>query len=121
MQKAELGYLGEKYVAQYLEGKGYALMDRNYRKPWGEVDLIVKKDGVLVFVEVKASRAYRAGFEPEVRANPEKMAKVHRTARTYLAQMRYPEDQEWQIDIISITFDTINKSAQIRHFKNIEL
>ena len=121
MNRSDLGYFAEHYVAQYLEAKGYEIMDLNFRKPWGEIDIVVQKEGILVFVEVKASKQATAGFEPELRAGSDKMRKVVRTARTYLAYSKYPPDKEWQVDIVSLTFDKDRGVAQIKHFKNVEV
>ena len=96
-------------------------MDLNYRKPWGEIDIVASKEGILVFVEVKANRKIIAGFEPELRANHSKIEKVVRTARTYLAEKHYSIEQEWQIDVISIGLDEPREVAKIRHFKNIDV
>ena len=121
MSTSELGFLAENLAAKYLEKKGYAILELNYRKPWGEIDIIASKEGILVFVEVKAKRKIIAGFEPELRANGPKMIKVVRTARTYLAAKKYSPLQEWQIDIISIGLDEPKEMAKIRHFKNIDV
>ena len=118
---SELGFVAEGYVAQYLKSKNYKILDHNYRKPWGEIDIVAEKDRILIFVEVKANSSNVAGFEPELRADRVKMQKVVRTARTYLLDKKYQFDQEWQVDIISITFDKSRGVAKIKHFKNIEV
>ncbi len=96
-------------------------MELNYRKPWGEIDIVASKQGILVFVEVKANRKIIAGFEPELRANGSKIHKVVRTARTYLAEKRYDSEQEWQVDVVTIGLDESRDVAKIRHFKNIDV
>lgn len=121
MSTSELGFLAENLAARYLEKKGYTILELNYRKPWGEIDIIAKKEGILVFVEVKANRKIIPGFEPELRANSSKIVKVVRTARTYLAAKKYSPEQEWQIDVISIGLDEPREVAKIRHFKNIDV
>ncbi|KKR02649.1 MAG: hypothetical protein UT29_C0001G0129 [Candidatus Yanofskybacteria bacterium GW2011_GWA1_39_13] len=118
---SELGFLAENLVARYLEKRGYTVLELNYRKPWGEIDIIALKEGILVFVEVKANRKIIVGFEPELRANSSKMIKVVRTARTYLAEKKYDSEQEWQIDIISVGLDESKGVAKIKHFKNIDV
>lgn len=117
----ELGFFAEEYAAKFLELRNYEIIDHNYRKPWGEIDIIAQKEGILIFVEVKANKKEVAGFEPETRAGWQKMRKVHRTARTYLAEKKYDPEQKWQIDVISITFDKDRGMAKIRHYKNIEI
>ena len=121
MSTSELGFLAENLAARYLEKKGYTILDLNYRKPWGEIDIIASKEGILVFVEVKANRKIIAGFEPELRATSSKIVKVVRTARTYLAAKKYRPEQEWQIDVISIGLEESREVAKIRHFKNIDV
>jgi len=118
---SEFGFLAENLASRYLEKKGYTILDLNYRKPWGEIDIVASKEGILVFVEVKANRKIIPGFEPELRANSSKIEKVVRTARTYLAEKHYSIEQEWQIDVISVGLDESKEVAKIRHFKNIDV
>lgn len=121
MERSVVGYKAELVVAQYLLEKGYAILHRNWRKKWGEIDIVAKKDGILVFIEVKANTSNRAGFDPLVRANQDKIRKVARTAQTYLATYEYPAEQDWQIDVVALTFDVPQGTAKVQHFKNIEL
>lgn len=120
MGASEVGFAAERFAAEYLESKKYTILDHNWSRPWGEIDIVAKRDGVLVFVEVKANTARANGFEPELRAGRTKMTKVVRTARTYLVNKNYDENQEWQVDVISVTFDKEREVAVIKHFKNID-
>ena len=119
MDTQELGFLAENIAARYLEDGGYEVIDKNYRKPWGEVDIIARKDGVVVFVEVKANSRATEGLNPEVRVDWKKMSKIKRVAAFYLEKEFGDMEREWQVDIISVTFDQTNKKARIKHFKNI--
>ncbi len=119
-QRSTLGTLAEDMAAQYLTAHGYEVLEQNYRKPWGELDIVAQKGSSVIFTEVKANRQENAGFEPELRAGYEKMKKVVRTARTWLSSHKYPEDQEWQVDVISVTFNKEKKTAKIRHYKNVD-
>lgn len=115
----ELGFLAENIAARYLEDGGYEILDKNYRKPWGEIDIIARKDEVIIFVEVKASSQETEGLNPEIRVDWKKMGKIKRAAAFYLEREFGDMEREWQIDIVSVTFDKTNKKAKIRHFKNI--
>jgi len=117
----ELGYLAENIAARYLEKQGYTLVGRNFRKPWGEIDVIAQKDGAFVFVEVKANRQEfaAADFAPEARVNPIKLAKIIRTAALYMEYEAKPAAAEWQIDVVSVTFNAQNQNAKLKHFKNV--
>ena len=119
--KYEFGEWAENNVAQYLESKGYSVLERNYRKKWGEIDVVAKKEGIMIFVEVKANKKELAGFEPETRISPEKLRRLNRVIQTYLASKKYPEDQDWQIDVVALTLDKDRGVAKIKHFKNIEM
>jgi putative endonuclease len=121
MRNFETGFIAESIVSRHLEENGYTVLDHNWRRPWGEIDIVAEKSGVLVFIEVKAATAQNPGFEPELRANSVKMAKVVRTARSYLVHNRYSDDKEWQVDIISVLLDIDGKTAKIKHFKNVEI
>ena len=54
-----VGQWGEQAAADYLSAKGYEIMARNVRTPYGEIDLIAQKDGFTIFVEVKARTSVR--------------------------------------------------------------
>lgn len=120
-KKSEFGAWAELYVAQYLRSKGYKILDSNYRKKWGEIDIVAQKDGILIFVEVKANKQEIPGFEPENRINPEKLRRLNRAIQTYIASKKYPADQKQQIDVIALTLDQDRGVVKIKHFKNIDL
>jgi len=100
--RAILGREAEELVSRRLAADGYRILDRNWRRSWGELDIVAEKDSVLHFIEVKASRRQTDGFAPELRADRRKMIKVERTARTWLASNRYGADTEWQMDVASV-------------------
>jgi len=110
----------EHYAAQYLKSKDYEILGHNFRKPWGEIDIIVQKEGILIFVEVKANKKDLPGFEPELRVNSDKKYRMRRIAETYLLTHKYPDDQPWQMDVVSVSLDQNRGVAKIRHFKNID-
>ncbi len=58
----QTGRTGEEYTARWLDGQGWRILDRNWRCPWGEVDIIAQKGETVAFVEVKTrTRGYLAG------------------------------------------------------------
>ncbi|HUO75881.1 MAG TPA: YraN family protein [Candidatus Paceibacterota bacterium] len=100
--RTQFGLDAEGLVSDMLVGQGFRILDRNWRRPWGELDVVALKDAVIHFVEVKASRRHVDGFAPELRADWRKMAKVRRTARTWLTANHCSPDTEWQIDVASV-------------------
>ena len=115
----QLGNLAETYAARYLAGKGYVILSQNYRQPWGEIDIVARKEDVLMFVEVKANRRELAGFEPELRVDHAKRQRMARIAQTFLQDMNFSSDQAWQMDVVSVTFIKERGVAKMRHYKNI--
>ena len=123
-EKQNTGKLGEDIAVKYLQNKGYGILARNYRKPWGEIDIIAKKNENLVFVEVKTQRS---GFEwrPEENVYFHKKKQLSRIINTYLkdSQIRGVISQEidWQIDVIAIELDSKSNNARVEHIENILL
>src|SRR3989338_2174950 len=108
--KREFGDVGEKIAEKYLQEKGYAIIVRNYRKTYGEIDLIAKKDNMLVFIEVKTrDMKYVQHFLPEQSVNRSKMQKLRKVCQVYLLENHCSLNQEWQIDIIAIAINRETK------------
>lgn len=132
-QKSEFGKEGEDIAAEYLIKQGFKIIDRNYRKPWGEIDIICQApDKTLVFVEVKTVRQYgdssampddRQANNPQLMAEDQltksKLARLIRTASLYSGQNEklIIENKGWRIDLIALTFN--NERVDIKHYENI--
>ncbi|TSC73632.1 MAG: putative endonuclease [Parcubacteria group bacterium Gr01-1014_44] len=114
------GFLGENIAGRFLEGRGYKILARNYQKPWGEIDIIAEKEGVIVFCEVKTNSKKFSGhsFNPEWRVNPVKARHIIRTAELLMNGRFASENREWRIDIIAVTINAFTNKAEIKHFKN---
>lgn len=121
-EKRQLGDVGEKIAAEYLENNGYKIVERNYRKNWGEIDIIARKNDGLVFVEVKTREKSSARFAgdhfPEENVNWQKREKLVRMAETYLLEKNYPDSAAWQIDVIAVELESSTRRADLKHFKN---
>jgi putative endonuclease len=83
----QYGRRAEALAAEYLRCKGYTILEHNFRTALGEIDLIARQDGVLVFVEVKARRSDRRG-DPKWAVTPAKQRKISMTALAYLKKHR---------------------------------
>lgn len=81
---ADSGRRAESLVREHLEAAGLRLRERNFRCRWGEVDLIMEEDGLLVFVEVRYRR-HRGWGGALASVDPRKQARLGKTARHYLA------------------------------------
>ncbi len=116
-ERTILGLQAESLVADHLRKQGYRILDRNWRRPWGELDVVARRGDTIHFIEVKASRARREGFDPFLRADARKMHKVKRTAQTWLSANRYGPNTEWQMDIASVILG--QTGPEIELFENI--
>jgi putative endonuclease len=118
-ERTKLGLAAEDIACKYLQGQGFQVMDRNWRRPWGELDIVARQNDTIHFIEVKASARQVSGFEPFLRADRRKMHKVQRTAQTWLTWHRYGPDTEWQLDIISVIMDPTLDTPLIEYFPQI--
>jgi putative endonuclease len=100
-KRRQLGDRGEDLAAAALKKQGYKILERNYRTPLGEIDLIAKQKGVLVFIEVKTRQSGRYGTPAEA-VHPAKQAKLRRLAEYYLQQQRLG-DVAVRFDVVAIT------------------
>ena len=107
-------------MAVYLETKGFRVLERNYLRKWGEIDIVAEKGQLLIFIEVKSvSRA--TGLRPEENMHPAKLKRLHRTIQTYLLDHKVPESMEWRIDIACVYLDFSTRKAKVEMLENIIL
>lgn len=123
-QTSRTGALGEEIACTFLQKKGFKILERNYRKPWGEIDIIAEKRGEVRFIEVKAfsgdlERLSRESnsYRPEEQIHPAKLKKIVRTAQLYMAYKE--DDREYQIDAVGVILDPITRKARCRLFEQI--
>ena len=117
--KQKRGNRGEDLAAEYLVGIGHTIIDRQHRKPWGELDIVAKAgDGTLVFVEVKAMGTGSSAFTPEANMTPAKIIKTKRAALAYANANPKLSSKGWRIDVIAIDLEG-DAARDLRHYKNI--
>ena len=124
-KRKEVGRIGESVAASFLERKGFTIVERNYRKPWGEIDLIAIKNNSVRFVEVKAvsreslediSREINT-YRPEEQVHPAKLQKVARTAEMYMNSNG--DDRDYQIDVVGVFLEMKTRKARCRLFEQV--
>ena len=94
------GKNSEEIAAQFLLSKGYKILERNYRTPRGELDLVALDGKVLVFVEVKARRGLGFG-EPAWAVDRRKQQHLIRASLFYLSRKRI-QNRSCRFDIVVI-------------------
>jgi putative endonuclease len=113
--KTKLGRWGEQAAAEYLETKGFQILDHNVRTPYGEIDLVAEFDQQLVFVEVKTRSSTRFGH-PEEAVGEDKITHIIESAQSFLQEQPNP-DQDWRIDVVAIV-RLPGEEPEITHFEN---
>jgi len=86
MKNLELGNKGEKFVVQFLQEQGFIIQAVNYRKFFGEIDIIAHKKELYVFVEVKTRRSMTIPMGQLI--SPCKQSKIIKTAQTFIAEQQ---------------------------------
>ncbi|MBI4116088.1 MAG: YraN family protein [Candidatus Omnitrophica bacterium] len=99
----QLGPRGETLAWGFLKKKGYAILEKNYRARFGEIDLIAEKDGVLIFFEIKTRRNVRFGL-PEEAVDYRKQQKLAQVAQSFI-QTKGLENKAVRFDVLSIIWD----------------
>ena len=122
--RKKVGTLGEDIACQFLEGKGFKIIERNYRKPWGEIDIIALKGNIVRFVEVKAvSRetipdvSREMDYRPEEMVTKDKLRKIARTVALYMETKR--DKREYQIDVVGVIMSESTRTARCRLLEQV--
>lgn len=135
----KIGEIGENIAVKFLVKHGFNVLERNYTKKWGEIDIIAEKENELYFIEVKSvsritlpdlkkedfetinNTKITSEYRPEENMHPQKMKRISRTIQTYLISKKIPENMSWQVDLFVVYLDLENKKAKIKVVKNIIL
>jgi len=109
-QEIQTGDMGENLAADYLLSQGFQIVARNYRSRYAEIDLIVKRENWLIFVEVK-TRSSNAWGEPESFVSNAKRKLIYDAAEDYIFKTNWQGNIRF--DIVSVKPGT---PPEILHF-----
>jgi putative endonuclease len=113
-----MGRAGERLAAKHLERLGYAIVARNHRTRYGELDLIACDGETLVFCEVKARRAGGGAGSGVDAVAARKQRRVRGMAAAWLADVSdRPHVTELRFDVIAVDFDTGGRPLVLDHFE----
>lgn len=107
----KLGTDKETLAAEYLEQKGYVILEKNYRCRAGEIDIIASKDGFIVFSEVKYRKSPEFGM-PQEAVGYKKQKTIAFVANYYLMDRKLSSQQAVRFDVIAIL------GNEITHIEN---
>ncbi len=126
-EKRKLGDIGENIACDFLKNRGFEVIERNYLRKWGEIDIIAKKSGVFRFIEVKSVSCVTlksvphvtSSYRPEDNMHPWKLRRLARTIQTYLLHKKL--DCDWQLDLITVQMNMQTSKARVEMIENIVL
>ena len=125
----KIGEIGENIVVRFLVKHSFLILDRNYTKKWGEIDIIAEKTNKLYFIEVKSVSCETldnvlyetSNYKPEDNMHPWKLKRLSRIIQTYLLSEKIDDEKEWQVDLLVVFLDVKNKKAKIKVVSDIVL
>lgn len=122
-----IGDLGERVACKFLLSKGFEILERNFWRKWGEIDIVARKTNVIYFVEVKTvshetridlQKAVSHGtWRPEEQVHQFKIGQIHKALESWIAENEY--DGDWQIDVIAVRIVPRETYASVKHIQNI--
>ncbi len=116
--KDELGREGEQRAAEYLQARGFEIVDRNWRCPRGEIDLVAVRDRLIIIVEVKTRRTTSFGHPLEA-VDARKRRRLWHLAHAWAAA--HPEESRGRVlrlDVIGIVGEP-GRAATVDHLEDL--
>lgn len=115
-RRKSLGDWGEGIAVEYLIARGYEIVARNARTPYGEIDVVARRGKETVMVEVKTRSSDAFGW-PEEAVTPQKRDRLVAAGQSFL-QEHDDLAGNWRIDVIAIERSTDGQAPRITHYEN---
>ncbi len=129
--KRKLGDIGENAVCEYLKNKDFSILDTNYLRKWGELDIVAKKGPKIHFIEVKSlsheitdgndAQISHESYRAEDNLHPHKLERLKRAIQTYILDKKIGDNTEWQFDVATVLVDQQRKICKVTMFDDIVL
>ena len=137
-EKRKIGDLGENIACRFLMKHGFEVIEQNYLRKWGEIDIIARKKEKLHFIEVKSVSYMPVSYEtdsykPEDNLHSRKLERIGRTIQSYLLNYKpacakasacqggVSGETDWQFDVVNVYLDIKKKEAKVNYLENIIL
>lgn len=120
--KSQVGQIGEDLAVKHLVKHGFRILERNARRPWGELDIVARKGDLLTFIEVKTlvkQNGFTEGLTPEDELTFHKIRKFQKAILMYFKENRIDLNQEWRGDLIAIDLNPDLSLSDLRHIENV--
>lgn len=111
-----LGRLAEDLAAAHLQGLGWTVLERNWRRRAGELDLVARDGAALVFVEVRSRKAHSRGGSPEESVGWDKRRRLRLLAELYLQE--HPWNGPCRIDVVAVVLDGAGGVQRLDHYRD---
>ncbi len=98
--RKKLGAAGEDFALRFLLAQGYEILEKNYRAKCGEVDIVAREAGVIVFIEVKTRQ--EDGWDAFEAVHPQKQQKLYRTAEHFLLAHFGSVDMDGRFGVLAV-------------------
>jgi putative endonuclease len=108
--RQRLGLLAEDLSCRYLAKRGFHILERNYTKRCGEIDIVAAKNEVIHFIEVKCVSREIKTLRPEDQMSHSKQSRLARTIEEYLAEH---DVGLWQVDLVCLIVDGRHRMARV--------
>ena len=112
----DTGRLGETIAAKYLRSRGFSVMEKNFRTPFGEIDIIARRDGCVSFVEVKTRGS--DAFGPPLSSITEVKKRHIIKNCLYYMKLRNLCESPCRIDAIGIKLDAAGRIETLQYVRN---
>ena len=112
--KQAFGELGERIAERWLRRQGWRVVQRRYRSGHRDIDLVVERDGMVAFVEVKARRGSQFG-DPVEAVNWNKQRQLIRSASTWIDRHGKPSET-YRFDVVGVLVE--GERVRVRHIAN---
>lgn len=127
-ERNKTGALGEEIATKYLQKLSFTVIQRNYLKKWGEIDIVARgTDGKVHFVEVKTvsyetkddlNKAISSGtWRPEENVHYSKIKRLTKAIESWISEKKYAGN--WQIDVLAIRVVPREKYASVKYLSNV--
>lgn len=119
-QKRKIGDIGESVASMFLEKHGFKIMDRNYLRKYGEIDIVASKDGNVCFIEVKSvTHETSDGYRAEDNVHPWKLKRLARVIQAYILDKKVEGD--WKFGVITVELNMETRMAKVKFLDDLVL
>ena len=126
-----IGNIGEDIACKWLKKHNFLIVERNYSKKWGEIDIISAKDNIIHFIEVKSivlkktkngqNVDSKGEYRPEENVHELKRRRLKRVIQSYLLERKYTSEALFQFHVILVYMNNNTRRAKVIFIENIIL